>query len=124
MEIESRVLARAGGVGGFVAPLMGPPGAGVRVEDVATLFDGDLCDCNDLAADGFDDVVIKFSTQAMVNIFELGSKSHRASVTLTVRGSLLDGTEFEASDCVVITGRASETPQRAIRKHGKQKPRD
>ena len=96
----------------------------VRVEDVATPFDGDLCDCHDLAADGFDDVVIKFSTQAIANALELGSASRKGLVALTVRGSLLDGTEFAASACVVITGHASATPQRAIRKHGKQKTRD
>jgi hypothetical protein len=35
-------------------------------------------------------------------------------VMFTLSGSLLDGTEFEASDCVVIPGKPARAKQRGV----------
>lgn len=116
IDTDSLILGRADGVGGAVTPIAKRSLWIGTIEDVATPFAGDPCDCHDLAGDGFEDLVIRFSTQRMATVLELGSESRGASVMLTVSGSLVDGTEFEASDCIVITGRISRPAQRAIGK--------
>ena len=105
VDVDSLALARADGVGGSVAPLTGPRRLRPRVADVATAFDGEPCECHDIGPDGIDDLVLKFSTPEMVETLELGSLPRGTSVMLTLSGSLLDGTEFEASDCIVIVGK-------------------
>ena len=117
IDIDSLVLSRADGVGGFVVALRGPPGPGIRVEDVTTPFEGDLCDCQELEGDGFADLVLKFSTPELMEMLELNSLQRQMVVTLTLRGTLLDGTELEASDCVVLVSEAAAPrSQRSIRK--------
>jgi hypothetical protein len=104
MQIDRSTLslARADGVGGSVTPLNGPPGPGIQVEDAATPFEGELCDCHELTGDGIDDLGLKFSTPEMVAALELGSLPDRTELRLTVSGQLLDQTPFEASDCVIL----------------------
>ena len=63
---------------------------------------GELCDCHSVEGDGVNDLLLKFSTPELVDVLELASVTDRASVVLTVYGSLLDGTVFDASDCVWI----------------------
>jgi hypothetical protein len=91
-------LARADGIGGSVSPLNGPPGPGIEVEDVATPFEGELCDCHELTGDGMDDMSLKFSTEDIVVALELGSMVNRTELRLTVSGLLLDQTPFEGDD--------------------------
>ncbi len=105
VDIDTLILRRADGVGGFVTPLRGPPGPGIKTQDVATPFVGELCSCHDAEEDGIDDVSLKFSTPELAEALELIGLPRGTSVMLTVSGSLLDGTAFEASDCVVIPGR-------------------
>ncbi len=62
------------------------------------------CECDELGVDGIDDLALKFSTSELAQAFELASLSRGASAMLTLSGSLLDGAEFEASDCMVIRG--------------------
>ena len=112
IDVDSLTLERTDGVGGAVAPLSGPPGPGTATEDVATPFPGDLCDCHELGGDGITDLQLKFSTREMVGVLELHSVPAGASAVLTVSGSLLDGTTFEASDCVMIPGRQSPNSPR------------
>ena len=45
----------------------------------------------------------------MVGAFDLGALSHRDELTLTLSGTLVGGTFFEASDCIVIAGQAKQT---------------
>jgi parallel beta-helix repeat protein len=118
--IDSLALTRADGVGEVVTPISRRSGRTGSIEDVATPFNGQVCECHDLAGDGIDDLVLKFSTQDLANLLELNSERRRASVTLTLSGSLVDGTEFEASDCVVVTGRGLTASQRAIQERGKR----
>jgi len=82
--------------------LEGVPSEGrtLTPEDVATPFDGELCDCHDLAGDGFTDQVFMFDAQAIVAA--LGAVTNREERKLTLTGSLLDGSPFRGSDCVRI----------------------
>ncbi len=101
VEAELRIP----GVDGFVTPLSGPPGPGIHIDDVATPFDGTPCDYNEASGDGIDDLTFKFSTAELVDALDLSSVRQGDELTLTLRGMLLDGTGFEATDCVVIVGR-------------------
>jgi len=95
-------LERSDGIGGSVQPNEGPPGPHSVFEDVATPFPGEPCDCHDLAGDGIDDLSMKFKSQEVVAALELNDLPPGAPVELCVGGELLDGTEFEACDCIRI----------------------
>ncbi|MCZ6494497.1 MAG: hypothetical protein O6933_10515, partial [Planctomycetota bacterium] len=69
-------------------------------EDVATLFDGELCDCHDLEGDGVLDLSMKFRTDDVVSALLLDDLPAGDLVELVVSGELLDGTPFSASDCI------------------------
>ncbi len=116
IDVGTLKLRRADGVGGIAAPLSGPPGPGITTDDVATPFTGDLCDCHELDGDGIDDLLLKFSTAELARAFQLSELPSGASMMLTLSGSLVDGTAFEASDCVVIPGKPARSRQRGSRK--------
>ncbi|MCK5699030.1 MAG: hypothetical protein KAH93_04220, partial [Candidatus Aenigmarchaeota archaeon] len=72
-------------------------------EDVATPFEGELCDCHDLNGDGFMDLTLKFDTQDVVamNLLTLGGET----IPLTITGNLKEeegGTAIEGQDCVLV----------------------
>jgi hypothetical protein len=115
IDVDSLTLARADGGGGIVTPITRNRGARVHTEDVATPAGGDQCACHELGGDGIDDLLLKFSTPALVMALELASLQPGTSVVLTVGGSLMDGTEFEGSDCIVIVGRSVVQKQRGRR---------
>jgi len=69
-------------------------------EDVATPFSGELCDCWAQGPDGFEDLTLKFSRQDIVRA--LGPVNDRDTIEVTATWKLLDGTEMEGSDCIVI----------------------
>ena len=100
IDVSSVLLSRADGVGGEVAPNEGPPGPHSESEDVATPFDGEPCDCHQLEGDGAVDLSMKFRSDDVVEVLELDDLDSGALVELVVTGNLLDGTPFEASDCV------------------------
>lgn len=100
VDIDSLELGRADGVGGSVQPNEGPPGPHSVIEDVATPFDGELCECHDLDGDGIDDLSMKFRSQDLVEALELDSLPGGGLVELCLTGTLLDGTPFEACDCI------------------------
>ncbi len=105
IDVDSIVLIRDDGVGGEVTPMRRLRGPRVAIADVATPFAGEQCDCHTLAEDGIDDLSLKFSTEELVDVLELGSVPRGEFVTLTINATLLDGTEFSVSDCVLIVGR-------------------
>ncbi len=98
VDLNSIVMTRADGVGGEVAPHVGPPGPHSVIEDVATPFDGEPCDCHEVGGDGIPDLSVKFSTQALLD--DLEAADARGEIELVLSGNLLDGTPFTASDCV------------------------
>ncbi len=104
VDVDSLRLSRADGVGGSVAPADGPPGPQARVEDVATPFDGEPCDCDELGGDGLDDLLLKFSNRDLVDVLELNDLIAGAFVQLCLSGTLLDGTTFAVCDCIRLAG--------------------
>jgi len=100
--LASLELGRADGVGGSVSPNEGPPGPHSVFDDVATPFDGELCDCHDLEGDGIADLYMKLRSQDLVVALELDDLPAGSLVELTLTGTLVDGTPIQASDCVRI----------------------
>ncbi|MHC4445535.1 MAG: hypothetical protein ACYTF1_23560, partial [Planctomycetota bacterium] len=78
-----------------------------KIVDVATpLIDGEECECHELEGDGYADLVIHFSRREIILSLGLNQMERKSVVPITVQGKLLDGTPFEATDCVKIVGRA------------------
>jgi hypothetical protein len=100
IDVPTVQLARADGMGGSVGPHEGPPGPHSVFEDVATPFDGDVCDCHELGGDGVMDLSMKFKTDEVVAALQMNDFDPGALVEFVVTGNLLDGTAFEARDCV------------------------
>ncbi len=100
VDLGSVLLSRADGVGGAVAPNEGPPGPHSTFEDVATPFDGELCDCHEEDGDGITDLAMKFKSQDVVSELQLNGLPPGDLVELCVSGMTLDGPEFEVCDCV------------------------
>ena len=94
IDISSIQLSRADKVGGSVAPMEGPPGPHSVLDDVGTPFDGEACDCHDLAGDGITDLLMHFETQALVSALELNDLEPGSFVELTITGTLLNGKAF------------------------------
>jgi hypothetical protein len=93
---------RAEGEGGSAAPREGPPGRRSELEHVATAFNAEPWDCGDLSGDGHLDLSMEPSSQELVAVLELHELPGGNELKLVVTGNLLDGTPFEARDCVVI----------------------
>jgi hypothetical protein len=100
IDISTLQISRADGMGGSVGPNEGPPGPHTVVDDVATPFPGELCDCHEELGDGIPDLMMHFRTQEVVDALDMGDFMPGALVELVVSGLLLDATEFSASDCV------------------------
>ncbi len=74
-----------------------------KLADVGTpVIDGEECECNTLGGDGVMDLTLKFKTQDLISA--LGLVPGETSRTVTITGTLNDGTTFEASDCIVLRG--------------------
>jgi hypothetical protein len=104
VNLETLTLSRADGIGGSVTPNFGPPGHSPKIEDVATPFDGDDCDCHDLGGDGILDLSLKFWMGPLVEALALDAEYSDTYIELSLTGELNDGTPFIANDCVRIVG--------------------
>lgn len=71
-------------------------------EDVATPFEGELCDCHDLEGDGYMDLTLKFDTQELVDELDLSDFDDGDEIPLTITGYLYDGKEFKGEDCIRV----------------------
>jgi hypothetical protein len=97
IDPESIRLSREG-IDGAVAPIRW------SYEDVSAPFEGDLCDCYELKADGIIDLSLKFKTQQLVDILKLKEVAGK-TVEFTLRGNLkegFDGTPMVGRDCIRI----------------------
>jgi len=73
-------------------------------KDVATPFEGELCDCNDLNGDGYMDLTLKFPVTALVETLGLDEVAGE-TIPLTLTGNLKEeegGTAITGQDCVQI----------------------
>jgi hypothetical protein len=96
------------------------------LEDVATPFAGDLCGCNEVGPDGFLDLTLKFRAQDFIDA--IAPLQHGERV-LTLTGTLLDGTEIEGQDCIIVVGGGGsggrpEAVQRRSTSRGVEAPAD
>ncbi|MHC4063592.1 MAG: hypothetical protein ACYSUI_03695 [Planctomycetota bacterium] len=109
VDVSSVLLSRADGVGGEVAPNEGPPGPHSVFEDVATPLEDQPCNCHQEGEDGTTDLSMKFKTDDVVQALLLNGLPGGATVDLALTGRLLDGTAFEARDCITIVPHGSGT---------------
>ena len=73
-------------------------------EDVATPFEGELCDCHELNGDGYPDLTLKFKTQELVETLGLGEVAGE-TIPLTLTGELMEsegGTPIKGEDCLWV----------------------
>ena len=105
VDVSSVVLGRSDGLGSEIRPAAMKNGRlRASIEDVATPLDGTGCDCHERGGDAIDDLMLKFSTPEMSRAFELDALPRGERIELVLRGSLLDGTTFNATDCIAIPG--------------------
>jgi hypothetical protein len=100
VDISTLRISRLDGMGGEVAPHEGPPGPHTVYSDVATPFDNDGCECQEMTGDGIMDISMKFDTPDVVAGLEMGDLDPGSLVPLLITGNLMDGTAFAGMDCV------------------------
>jgi hypothetical protein len=86
------------GIDGGVSPLRW------AYEDVATPFEGELCDCHDLNGDGHMDLTLKFKRKKLAKVLNLYDAAGN-TIPLTITGNLYEefsGTPIRGEDCVRI----------------------
>lgn len=69
-------------------------------EDVATPFEGELCDCHELGPDGYLDLTLKFDAQEIAGA--LGHVYDGDLLPLTLTGKDTSGMSLFGSDCVLV----------------------
>ena len=82
-----------------------------NMEDVtAPVIDGNECDCVESAADGFVDLILKFTTHDIVEALTCQEDDLVAGtqLSLLLTGVLKDGTPLEGADCMVIVGKVPD----------------
>jgi hypothetical protein len=90
-----------------VAPLS--DGGGPKLNDVtAPIGDVEGCECAQYGPDGKKDISMKFNALELAAMIPEGT--HGDQRTLTMTGTLMDGTPFSASDCVTIVGTPADKP--------------
>jgi hypothetical protein len=114
IDLGSLQLGRGDCAGEWVMPNEGPPGPGTKILDVGTPVGYDPCACHSDELDGFDDVVLRFSSAALNTALDLSSCEPRVGVEIVVSGTILapgtpfDGAPFIAIDCLRIVGGVGE----------------
>lgn len=96
VQLATLQLGRADGVGGTVAPSQ------IHVEDAATPFTGEGCDCHTLTADGITDLSLKFSRHSLVSALQIAGVPDKSYLPLVLTGQLADGTSFAFEDCIRV----------------------
>lgn len=78
-------------------------------EDVgAPAINGEECECPSAGRDGYMDMTFKFDKRQIVDVIGLGITGEVLPLTMT--GELMDGTPFEAVDCVTIISKVLMPP--------------
>jgi hypothetical protein len=87
-------------------------------EDVATPFEGELCDCDDLNGDNLNgddyiDLTLKFRVPQLVGILDLEEVESRETIPLKIMRETEDGTLIiMGEDCVRIINRLRWKPKK------------
>jgi len=107
IDLSTVLLSRADCIGGAAVPNDGPPGPPILFQDLNHPYDGPgPCSCSvNQSSDGLTDLVMKFRTDDLVSALELDSLPPGTVVEVVLSGTLDDGCEFTAHDCVRIVGR-------------------
>lgn len=105
VDFDSLVLSRSDGTGQGVSPVGKFGRRFGAIKDVATSPDDERYDCDTTEPDGFDDLILSFSVRELVHALRLREESRRTTVSLALRGTLLDGRVLEALDFVTIVGK-------------------
>jgi hypothetical protein len=71
---------------------------------VATPFVGEPCDCHEEESDGWLDLSMKFNSPEVTEALQLAEFEHKDLVPVAVTGTMADGCEFIAYDCLRIVG--------------------
>jgi hypothetical protein len=87
--------------------LNGVPPVRSSIEDVTSPYSGDGCGCAEDTLDGVPDLSFKVDAPSLLATLAGSAPGDEVPVTLT--GALLDGTPFEASDCVRLVGGGART---------------
>lgn len=74
----------------------------VTFADLATPFFGPTCDCHALGADGLMDLKLEFNRTSLVNALHLANLPAGTNVRVIVTGTLVDGCQFLALDCLQV----------------------
>jgi outer membrane protein assembly factor BamB len=80
--------------------LEGIPPVGSRFDLVSAPFDGKMCECSLSGVDEFEDLVVEFEAPTILKALGLVAPGDELMLTLTWK--MLDGTPFDARDCVII----------------------
>jgi uncharacterized membrane protein len=90
-----------------VAPIAGPRGPHPVFDDVAAPSSATGCDCEVTMPDGITDLVLKFRVPELVEALDLTGAD---PIELCLTGTRLDGTPFEACDCIVLVPVGGSSP--------------
>jgi hypothetical protein len=96
VDLPTVRLVRADGFGDSVAPQSS------TFSDTARPFDNDGCECQTQTSDGMLDLSLKFKKAAVIDVLELDTVASGTYVELKLIGNLLDGSAFEARDCIRV----------------------
>lgn len=94
VAFRSLALRRSDGIGGFVHPLSG------RIDDRTTMSPTGMC--HEDGADGYDDLVLRFSKADLARTLQLYAATDRAVVAVDLFGILQDGTPFSGRDFLIL----------------------
>ena len=97
IDPSSLQLTRIDGVGGVVRP------RGMRMADMAGVAAESGCVAE--SADGFADLVLRFSAKEIATVLDLPADSVGKPIVLRLSGREIDGSNFEARDVLVIRER-------------------
>ena len=83
-------------------------GGGPILADVGTDNDNSNCECIEFGSDGLIDISMKFRSQDIAANITPGE--HGDELVLTLSGNRLDGTPFEAQDCIRFVSKGAGAP--------------
>jgi hypothetical protein len=90
------------------------------IEDVATPFTEEIASCEsctDLGSDGYSDLTLKFSTQAIVQAIGVDNVNDGDCFILTLTGTLNDGTPIAGEDVLRILKKGKTKPPKDPNPH-------